>query len=188
MTETSHNRAERDDSFAKWLEADRSVTEAYGKQIFEARKLASDFSKVVITNLLFINSASLLGVPTLARTLGVTASTRVDKLLFIGLPMMLFIVGFLCAAFSALLGYYHWQRQSQLARAEMEERRCEVMAAYELSLSNDGKEPRACETEGVKRSTIEAAIARNYRRGHNLGWASAANFIGGCSWLAITWH
>jgi hypothetical protein len=41
----------------------------------------------------------------------------------------------------------------------MEERRCEVMAAYELSLSNDGKEPRACETEGVKRSTIEAAIA-----------------------------
>ena len=187
MAEKSHNRAERDDSFARWLEADRSVTEAYGKQIFEARKLASDFSKVVITNLLFINSASLLGVPTLARTLGLTASSRVDKLLYLGFPMMLFIVGFLCAAFSALLGYYHWQRQSQLSRAEMEERRCEVMAAYELSLSNDAA-PRACETDGVKRFTIEAAIARNYRRGHNLGWASAANFIGGCSWLAITWH
>jgi len=84
---------------ASWLEADSALAESYRKQIFEARKLASDFSKLVITNLLFINSAGLFGVPTLAKSLGMSAQTRAEKLFYLGLPMTLFVLGFLRASF-----------------------------------------------------------------------------------------
>lgn len=87
------------------LEHELKVREYYSKRQFELSSLSLDFAKLVITNLIWINSAGLGALPVILKITGVDRiglRELTDKAFW---PGTLFAIGLLTALLSALVVY-----------------------------------------------------------------------------------
>ena len=184
------DRAARLAAVRAWSEADKNIVEGLGKLAIELRKVGSEFSKLILTNLIVINAAGVLAVPTLAKTfLGLESlNSRDDKLFYLGVPMTLFIAGLGCAFLSAFFTYRNWIMHAQAIDCDAQQRRweAEIMHVGDYHPEGRGDLLQSLATTPARRSKIARGITRSYWAALVFGWAAASAFVAGCVWLA--WH
>lgn len=82
---------------------DIKVKELYYKLYLELVKIGSEFSKIIITNLIWLNAVSIGSIPVVVNFMNLQNLNRQEKFSFIAWPLVVFIIGLISAVFSALM-------------------------------------------------------------------------------------
>ncbi|QGY01476.1 hypothetical protein MMSR116_05845 [Methylobacterium mesophilicum SR1.6/6] len=169
--------------WATFVKVRRDVEEMPERRAIEAQKLSAEFSKIIITNLQFINAGALLATPSIsANLLGLTGLTKEDKLTLIGLPMGLFTGGLVLATLAAFFTYRNYEAIANHWNAER------LWRESDLGRLSPSLVQRAWSDE-LKQFTSEKRKS-DFRTkmyfwfGLMSGWTSVGCFVSACSLLA----
>lgn len=169
--------------WATYVKAQKDIDEVPERRALEAQRLASEFSKLVIINLQFINAGSLLAVPTLANNLlGLSGLSRSDKLYYIGIPMGMFAIGLISASLASFSAYCNYEAIGAQWVAVKDWRE------FDLARHNPRLEARPWDEmkEAAEKKRQRGALMATFWLWSSLvsGWLSVFLFIGACSFLA----
>lgn len=187
------DKLEDNPEFRDWLtygRARKDVGEFYDRRAIESQKIASEFSKIIVTNLHFINAAGLGAVPTLSSSLlGISGLDRYGRFYYLGIPMSVFALGLIFASlcafqtyrnFSAAAQFSEYQRLREIANIEA------VAHIFSLEYRDIAKSTaNKCE---ILASQAAKKINKTQNYALGCGWISIACFIGACSFLAYNIH
>lgn len=172
--------------WAAFVKLRNDVGLVYDKRAVEAHKISTEFSKLIIINLQFINAGGLLAVPSLSSTLlGLSNPTRLDRLQFLGLPMSIFAVGLLLATLCAFFTYKNYQSVSAFNDAQ---RRVLEVDAGRVNprmwpLRRENIEADIAEIEKERRDH-QSTIRTSYIYSNAAGWGSMVCFVLACCFMA----
>jgi hypothetical protein len=171
----------------RWWEFELKTRELYQKRYADAYKQASEFSKLVLTNLHLINAGGLVALPWLASFTNTAGLPTTEKFAALGPSIGCFIAGLACAALSSLFTYYNLMRIGE--RAETDENReiTDKRQYHPLSSQPDFQSLLKNSLEEYQRliERIDRRVGKNYRAGHAAGWLSAIFFVAGCCLLVF---
>lgn len=92
--------------WADWMQYETASRGFYEKRALEAQKASVEFSKLLITNLILINAGALIALPATAAFIGVQSSAApAQKMLVVGAPAVLYVVGLIAGLVCALATY-----------------------------------------------------------------------------------
>ena len=173
--------------WSTYVKAQKDVAEFPERRALEAQKLSSEFSKLVIINLQFINAGSLLAVPTLANsTLGLSNLTRYDKLYYLGIPMGMFAFALVLASVASFSAYCNYEAIAGHWSALRDWRE------FDLARHNPHLEPRPWDEmkRSAERRQKKLGRKATFWRWFGLGsgWSSVLFFIASCGFLALNVH
>ncbi|MGX9982007.1 hypothetical protein [Methylobacterium fujisawaense] len=171
-------------NWAAFVKARKDASELSDRRALETQKIASDFGKLIITNLHLINAGGLFAAPTLFNTIVSSSQpTFSDKMRFLVLPMSFLAAGLLLASTTAFFVYRNfnaiaeqWSFDRIMIEADLE--------AVNPSLDREAALKRFFDAK-VSHAIADAKIKTNYVRAFISGWSSAACFILACVCLAI---
>lgn len=163
------------------------VGEPFEKRELDYRKLSTEFSKLIVINLQFINAGGLLAVPSLsASLLGFVNLSRSEKLYLIGVPMLLFTFGLMMAnllAFAAYKNYQAWTRRTEgskeIVQNQIGARLAGTFGGDKTNIELDGKKAER------KSELAQKSLERMYKLGHISGWLSVSSFVCSCVFLGF---
>ncbi len=161
----------------------RAISEPYEKRATEYHKASVEFSKILLTNIHLINAGGLLATPTIAKFIGYDSLTAANQAAIIVLPPVMFLLGLLFAALSALATYRNFQlhaddelfqRNKDLASAKRHFPLLPNEAPYS-SYEDDIAEVNTAKDENI------SEINKTYKYGLGFGFASIGCFLLGSS-------
>lgn len=172
-------------NLAAYTKLRNEISQVFHVTASETQKLSTEFSKLIIINLQFINASGLFAVPTLATNLlGLSGLDRSEKLIYLGLPMLAFASGLICASLCAFFTYRNyqaissnWLSSAALARLEVDKYISDIPA--ETVLLNE----KARAEVNLEHNKSQKTIQRNYISGLAAGWSSMIFFITACALL-----
>ncbi|WP_170245877.1 hypothetical protein [Methylobacterium gnaphalii] len=173
-------------NLAAYTKLRKDISEVFHAKTADAQKLSTEFSKLIITNLQFINAGGLLAVPSLSTSfLGLSQLQHCEKMLYLGLPMAIFTIGLLSASLSALFTYFNYQAVAQNNMYIA----AEALHVVDEALPNMPPEIRASNEltkreVSSKQAISQRSIRRNYYCAFIAGWTSIGSFIASCILLA----
>lgn len=99
---------EKTDDPLKWPEFELKFKEFYHKRSLEAQKLATEFTKIIVTNLIWINAAGIGALPVTTSFVGISSLRWEEKYALIYKPMWLFAGGLVAAIVCAFMIYINF--------------------------------------------------------------------------------
>lgn len=168
----------------QWAKFEIDLRSMYEKSSIEHIKIAADFSKLIITNLIWINAASVGALPVLAKFIGFSDT----KASFIAvLPSAIsFTVGLIAALLCALVTYrnfmLHSHANSHYSNCEINAMRLGLLKTLPVDMRQIYEQTRDEALENGEKSRTK--VNTSYYLGHIAGWVSLGAFLTGC-WLLI---
>lgn len=169
-------------------ELDLRVRELYNKQFSDAQRSAVDFSKLILTNLIWINAAGLGSLPVTAAFLGIGDMPWSQKFPMILGPGLAFATGLFSALMCALATYYNFDAIAKNANFACAREIGDIRLTHPEAARNEEFRGRVeaqrdhsakSATEASKRTRATLILS------HLLGWASLLCFLFAC-YLLIT--
>ena len=166
-----------------WLQHELKVREFYDKRLLEAERISIEFSKLIITNLVWINATGLGTLPVVSSFIGIGSLPWSQKFpLLIG-PGASFALGLLTALLCALIVYFNFGCIVRTANHE-------CVAEINILRMTQPVYTQSPELKAVIDREREAGLfnAQRMRRAtvhtlwlsHILGWLSFASFAVAC--------
>ncbi len=172
----------------RWQELELRVRELYNKQFSDAQRAAVDFSKLIVTNLIWINAAGLGSLPVTAAFLGIGDMPWPQKFPLLLGPGLAFAAGLFSALMCALATYYNFDAIAKNADFSCWREIGDIRLTHPATAQDDDckgrvEAQRDCSaksaTEASKRTRSTLILS------HLLGWASLLCFLFAC-YLLIT--
>jgi hypothetical protein len=161
------------DNIDKFIEFQLKLREFHQREMLDARKASTQFSKLILSNLCFINAGGLASLPVIATFLRLeqTATQRIELFL---LPTVGFIFGLLLALLSAFFTYKNFSFWRDLA-----ERNCDTdIASY-----TRGHAPENSEFRAQVEASLDKAKTRSEKAMGRVNWSYSLGMI--CGWLSM---
>ncbi|TXN52359.1 hypothetical protein [Methylobacterium sp. WL2] len=153
------------------------------RRAIEAQKLSAEFSKIIITNLQFINAGALLATPSLATNLlGLVGLNRHEKMIYIGSPMGLFAFGLALATLTAFFTYRNYEAAANHWNSERLWREADLGRLSPHLVQRPWDEELRENSEDKRK--YNSKITLFFYLGQASGWLSVLSFIAACIMLA----
>jgi hypothetical protein len=170
-----------------WLEHELKIRYLYEKRRIDAERHAGESSKLILTNLVWINAAGLGSLPVTAAFIGIGGLPWSQKFPLIISPSVGFTVGLFAALLSALLAYVN-----ALYIATTAEHDCQaeiktlqlIQNTFQLSESIRAKAASDREAGIHNANKSRQCIKLAFIASHILGWLSFLSFVYACYQLA----
>jgi|GEM_PF-4140228 len=165
------------------VECSLKIREYHEKRFLEAQKTAIEFTKIIISNLIWINSAGIGSLPAILALLDIKATTPVDKFNLTYLPGIVFSIGLISAFICAYLIYLNFSKIADTYNAENQK---EINEFYgNLYFIHSNKELKGYYDNLSKNGDNFARTSRKwvvfyFWASRLTGWFSLFCFIGGC--------
>ncbi|WP_158811075.1 hypothetical protein [Beijerinckia sp. L45] len=172
-----------------WKGYELKLAELFERRSTDAQKLSTEFSKLIITNLIVLNAGGLVSIAPISAFFGLNGSTWHERLGIFGVPACFYVAGLLLGMFCSLGTYYNYQMHAHLALTHSELAILEARVERSLITEN----PKWHSELVAQRPTIQdtsASIVSKIRwtfiGSHIIGWASLLCFLAGS--LIIAWR
>lgn len=165
----------------RWGEYELKLREFHFKFYSEAQKLANEFSKLIVINLIWINAAGLGSLPVTASFIGIGSVPWAQKFPLVVKPGIAFGVGLCSALFCALMTYYNFTSIAKTADFQ-----CAVetnaLRANHPRIPEQFRTVAQCDLEHSARNvrSSELWVRFTYIAAHATGWASVICFLWAC--------
>ncbi|MGJ0534289.1 hypothetical protein [Methylocystis sp.] len=169
-----------------WHEHELKVRELYAKHILETQRLSIEFSKLIVTNLVWINAAGLGSLPVVASFIGIATLPWAQKFSLLIAPIIGFAVGLFSALFCALAIYFNYMHHATFYSHSCDSEISAIRTIHPLYSEmtefrqNVDKARAECIRNGSK---SELFVNTTYYVSHLLGWMSAISFVVACYYL-----
>lgn len=145
--------------FVDWHETELKVRDLHSKEASDCRRLGAEFSKLIITNLLWINSAGLGSLPITAKFIGIDAAPWSQKLPILIWPAAAFAAGLFLASICALCAYFNFEALGAAANS-----------ACGIELGNLRKLHPTYLANPQNKVMVDGALQQSQTRHANLNW------------------
>ncbi|WP_363348306.1 hypothetical protein [Methylocystis echinoides] len=167
----------------KWAEYELKLREFHLKKYFEATRLSADFSKLMVTNLIWINAAGLGALPVIANFIGISTIPWAGKFALLFCPGLLFAFGLIFGLLCALTAYFNYESIARHADHDCAVELHSVRIVQPAVIANP--EYKALFENEREKSTILSKSARGRVQftliaSHMVGWLSLLCFVGAC--------
>ncbi len=169
-------------------ELELKVRELYQKQFSDAQRAAVDFSKLIVTNLIWINAAGLGSLPVSAAFLGIGDVPWPQKCPLMFGPGLGFAGGLFSGLICALATYYNFDAIAKNADFACWREIGEIRLTHPTTAQNEefrGKVEAHRDRSAKSASKANTRIWATFLISHLLGWISLFCFLFAC-YLLIT--
>jgi len=174
---------------ADWLKYELGLRELYEKRSLENRKLATEFSKLVVSNLVLINAGALIALPPISAFIGIQNSISFSQKFYaVGIPAIFYVFGLLIGLLCALVTYFNFAYAHHAADASCLRELADTRKLYPWVVANPAYQKVMEEQSTAQSATYldrDRKIGTTYWLGHFSGWISLACFLFGSTWLLI---
>jgi hypothetical protein len=132
-----------------------------------------------------INAGGLVGLPALSGLLGFSSLGRVDKLFFLGIPVVVYTIGPLSAGVSALCAYFNflqWARWTELDE-EAQLLASDAVLPWPDAAEKDTARNQRLDAIASEREKVLSKLNKSHFRSHVFGWVSVSCFVGASTFL-----
>jgi len=177
--------AEQKDVFS-FTEFELKLREYHYKRCAEAQRFAVEFSKLIVTNLIWINAAGLGSLPVIVRFVGMDNDARPKKLNTFFMPGMCFAIGLLSALSCAIVAYWNFFHIAKLTDFECNVEINAIRSFYAQSHNFEEMQNQFnIERDKASIETVKTRdnIGLTMFLSHIFGWLSIAAFVSACYFL-----
>lgn len=165
----------------RWGEYELKLREYHFKRCSEAQRLGTEFSKLIVINLIWINAAGVGALPVTASFIGIGALPWAQKFQLVIQPGIAFGVGLISALMCALITYYNFCSIAKTADFQcavetntLKANHPAIPEQFRMIAQNDLNK-----SETNARQS-ELWVGFTYRAGHFAGWVSLGCFLWAC--------
>lgn len=172
-----------------WYQHELKIREFHQRATLDFQKLSAEFSKIILTYLIILNTGGLGAIPAVAVFLNLDKLTLDEKINFFQWSLICFGIGAICALLSAFAAYLNFQAASG---------NCAWSARSEIAVFRKlhpiyGANKNFADVINAENETANRAIADAYRWTQRHLWISVSSgllslalFVGGCGSLVAT--
>jgi hypothetical protein len=146
----------------------------------EAHRLAAEFSKIIVTNLIWINTAGLGSLPVIAAFIGIGDMPWSQKLPLLVPVGATFAGGLVAANLCALATYYNYSslaaHATSICSHDLRQSHVTRLRGQNGGEAFEEHHPTSFRAAG----RLSPPVQRTYRMSHGLGWMSFICFLVAC--------